>query len=58
MTPQERQCIDEFLEAATLNGVAREAAARLIGEVMLNFLTKSTVAEIYRVRAEELDLYL
>jgi hypothetical protein len=36
MTPQERECINELLEAATINGVSIEAAARSIGEVMLN----------------------
>ena len=56
MTAQERECINELLEAATINRVAREAVARLIGEVMLKFLTGSKVAEIYRVHAEELGL--
>ena len=55
MTPQERQCIDQLLEAATINGVSIDVAARSIREVMLN-LTASEVAEICRVHAEELGL--
>jgi len=55
MTPQERQCIDQILEAATINGVSIDVAARSIREVMLN-LTASEVAEICRVHAEELGL--
>jgi hypothetical protein len=55
MTPQERQCIDQLLEAATINGVSIDVAARSIREVMLN-LTASEVAEIIHVHAEELGL--
>ena len=55
MTPQQRQCIDQMLEAATINGVSIDVAARSIREVMLN-LTASEVAEICRVHAEELGL--
>jgi hypothetical protein len=55
MTPQERQCIDQLLEAAAINGVSIDVAARSIREVMLN-LTASEVAEICRVHAEELGL--
>jgi hypothetical protein len=55
MTPQERECINELLEAATINGASIDSAARSIGEVMLN-LTAAEVAEICRVHAEELGL--
>ena len=55
MTPQERQCINALLEAATINGVSPEAAARAIGEVMLP-LTAAEVAETCCVHAEELGL--
>jgi catechol-2,3-dioxygenase len=55
MTPQERECINELLEAATVNGVSIEAAARSIGEVMLN-LNAAEIAEMCRLYAEELGL--
>jgi hypothetical protein len=55
MTPQERQCINDLLEAACINGASFEAAARSIGEQMLH-LTAAEVAETCRVHAEELGL--
>jgi hypothetical protein len=55
MTPQERQCINELLEAAGLNGASLEAAARSIGEVMLH-LTAAEVADTCRAHAGELGL--
>ena len=55
MTPQEREHINELLEAATINGVSIDSAARSIGEVMLN-LTAAEVAEVCRVHAEDLGL--
>ena len=55
MTPQERQCINELLEAASINGLSLEAAVRSIGEEMLP-LTAAEVAETCRVHAEELGL--
>jgi hypothetical protein len=55
MTPHERECIKELLEAATISGVSLETAARSIGEVMLP-LTATEVAETCRVHAEELGL--
>jgi hypothetical protein len=55
MTPQERQCINESLEAACINGASLEAAARSIGEQMLH-LTAAEVAETCRVHAEELGV--
>jgi hypothetical protein len=55
MTPQERQCINELLEAASINGVSLEAAARSIGEVMFP-LPAAEVAVTCRVHAEELGL--
>jgi hypothetical protein len=55
MTPHERQCIDELLEAASINGASIEAAARSIAEVMVS-LTAAEVAETCRVHAEEMGL--
>jgi hypothetical protein len=55
MTPQERQCINDLLEAACINGASLQAAARSIGEQMLH-LTAAEVAETCRVHAEELGL--
>jgi hypothetical protein len=55
MTPQERQCINELLEAAYINGAFVEAAAQSISEQMLQ-LTAAEVLEACRVHAEELGL--
>jgi hypothetical protein len=55
MTPQERQCINDLLEAACISGASLEAAARSIREQMLH-LTAVEVAETCRVHAEELGL--
>ena len=55
MTPQERQCINELLEAACINGATVEAAGRSIGQVMLH-LAAAEVTETCRVHAEELGL--
>jgi hypothetical protein len=55
MTPQERQNINDLLEAACINGASLEAAARSIGEQMLH-LTAAEVAETCRVHAGELGL--
>jgi hypothetical protein len=55
MTPQERQCINDLLEAACINGASPEAVARSIGEQMLH-LTEAEIAETCRVHAEELGL--
>jgi len=55
MTPQERQCVNELLEAALLNGASPEAAGRAIGQLMLD-PTAAEVAEACRVHAQELGL--
>jgi hypothetical protein len=55
MTPQDRQCINELLEAASINGASLEAASRSIGQLMLH-LTAAEVTETCRVHAEELGL--
>ena len=55
MTPQERQCVNELLEAACINGASLEAAGRSIGQLMLD-LTAAEVAEACCVHAEELGL--
>jgi hypothetical protein len=55
MTPQERQCINELLEAATINGVSIEAAVRSIGREMPH-LSAAEVAETCRAHAEELSI--
>jgi hypothetical protein len=55
MTPQERQCINDLLEAACISGASLEAAARTIGEQM-SHLTAAEVTETCRVHAEELGL--
>jgi hypothetical protein len=55
MTPQERQNINDLLEAACINGASLEAAARSIGEQMLH-LTAAEVADTCCVHAEEMGL--
>jgi hypothetical protein len=55
MTPQERQCINELLEAACINGASLKGACRSIGQQMLH-LTAAEVTETCRVHAEELGL--
>jgi hypothetical protein len=55
MTPHERQCINDLLEAACINGASLEEAARSIGEQMRD-LTAAEVAKTCRVHAEELGL--
>jgi hypothetical protein len=36
MTPQDRQCINELLEAACISGASLEATGRSIGQLMLH----------------------
>ena len=55
MTPQERQCIHELLEAASISGASLQAAVRSVCEEMLH-LTAAEVAETCRAHAEELPL--
>jgi hypothetical protein len=55
MTPEERQSINELLEAASISGASLDAAARSIGENMPH-LTVAEVAETCRVHSEELRL--
>lgn len=55
MTPQERQCINELLEAACISGASLKIAARSICEEMPH-LTAAEVAETCRLHAEELHL--
>jgi hypothetical protein len=52
---QDRQCINELLEAACIGGASPEAAGRSIGQLMLH-LTVAEVTETCRVHAEELGL--
>jgi hypothetical protein len=55
MTPQERQCIDQLLEAACINGASLKAAVRSIGKQKFH-LTAAEIVETCRVHAEELGL--
>ena len=55
MTPQERQSINELLEAACVNGASLKAAVRSIGKHMLH-LPAAEIVETCRVHAEELGL--
>ena len=55
MTPQERQFINDLLEAARINGASTEEAARSIGAEMPH-LTAAEVGKTCRVHAEELGL--
>jgi len=57
MTQQERQCINELLEAAGISGASLEAGARSICQEMRH-LTATEVSETCRLHAEELHLDL
>ena len=55
MTPLERQCVNELLEAACISGASLEAASGSIEQLMLD-LTAAEVKETCRIHAEELGL--